>query len=391
MTKDKAKIEDLLNRSVDQIEVRKNFEESLGSGKKLRIKLGIDPTAINLHLGHAILLLKLKKFQELGHQIVLIVGDFTGVIGDTSDKESERPMLSPDQIKQNMKTYLDQVGKLLDVKKAEIRYNSEWLQKLDYLELSKQADVFSLNEFISRTNIKNRLNKGSRISIRELIYPLMQAYDSVAIKADVELGGSDQWFNLLAGRALQKFYKQPPQNILTVSLLLGTDGRKMSSSWGNTINVLDEPKEMFGKVMSISDDLIIPYFTHCTEKSLTEIKDLEQRLGSGENQRDLKEELALTITELYWGKKKAKEAQEYFITVFQNKSAPAKIKKIAVKSTNIVEVLTEIKLARSKTEARKLIDQGGIKINGQVIKKYDTPVKSGNQIQKGKRKWLEIE
>jgi len=383
-------IDDLLTRSIDRIEVAKSLRAKLESGKKLRIKLGIDPTATNLHLGHAVLLLKLKKFQELGHKIVLIVGDFTGVIGDTSDKESERPMLSPAQIKKNMKDYLNQMGKIIDVKKAEISYNSKWLSKLDYLELSKQANIFSLNEFISRSNIKTRLEKGNRISLRELLYPLMQAYDSVTDGADVEIGGSDQWFNLLAGRTLQKFYKQPAQEILTVKLLEGTDGRKMSSSWKNTINILDESKEMYGKIMSIQDQLIIPYFTHCSETPLSEIKKYQEYLEKGTNPRDIKEQLAMAVTELYWGTAEAKRGKEYFDLVIRDKSVPAEIKKVKVKTTNIVEVLAETGLAKSKGEARRLIKQGGIKIDQQVVSSEQEKIKSGQVIQKGKRDWLKI-
>ncbi|MFH1597941.1 MAG: tyrosine--tRNA ligase [Patescibacteria group bacterium] len=384
-------IEDLLTRSIFRIEIKKNLHQKLESGQKLKIKLGIDPTAVNLHLGHAVLLLKLKRFQELGHQIILIVGDFTGLVGDTSDKDAERPMLSKEQVQKNLKTYIKQFGKIVDIKKTEIKHNSEWLAKLDFWELSKQASVFSLNEFISRTNIKTRLKKGSRISVRELIYPLMQAYDSVAIRADVEIGGSDQWFNLLSGRTLQKSYQQPPQNVLTVKLLEGPDGRKMSSSWKNTINILDEPQEMFGKVMSINDELIIPYFEHCTELPLVQIKELQQQLKRGKNPKDIKEELAKAITKIYWGAKGTDIGQGHFQKVIREKTAPTDLKTIKVTSSTVLLVLAETKLVKSKGEARRLITQGGIKLNGQVIKSPDQKVKSGDILQKGKREWLKIE
>ena len=265
---DQEKINQILTRGVDEVIDKENLEKKLKSGKKLRIKLGIDPTSPNLHLGRAIPLLKLKDFQEAGHKIVLIIGDFTGLIGDTSDKEAERPMLDSKTIKQNMKTYVAQAGKIIDIKKCEVRYNSEWLGKLDYYEIGKQADQFSLNEFISRENIKKRLDEGKRISLRELLYPLMQGYDSVAVKADVEIGGTDQRFNLLAVRELQRFYKQAPQDIITNPLIEGLDGRKMSSSWENTVNLLDEPNEMFGKIMSLKDEYIIRYFKFCTRIDL---------------------------------------------------------------------------------------------------------------------------
>ncbi len=264
----------------------------------------------------------MRDLQELGHKIVFIIGDFTGVIGDTSDKESERPMLSEKQVKENMKSYVKQVKKLLDIEKAEVHHNSDWLKKLGYKEISKQADQFSVSEFISRENIKKRLDQGTRVSLREVLYPLMQGYDSVAIKADLELGGTDQRFNLLAGRKLQQFYGQTPQNILMVDLIPGTDGRKMSSSWGNTINLLDEPDNMFGKVMSIPDDLIITYFESCTRVPMKEVSALAKALFAEEiNPRDAKMKLAFEITKIYWNEKKAQKAQENFVKIFQKKQA----------------------------------------------------------------------
>jgi len=227
---DENKINELLTRGVEDVISKENLKKKLISGKQLRIKLGIDPTSPNIHLGRAIPLLKLKDFQDLGHQIVLIIGDFTGLVGDTSDKDSERPMLSEEVVKTNLKNYVEQAAKIIDIKKCEVHYNSKWLAKLDYYKIGQQADVFSLSDFISRENIKKRLDKGKRISFRELMYPLMQGYDSVAIKADVEIGGTDQRFNLLAGRDLQRYYKQEPQDILMNPLIEGLDGRKMSSN-----------------------------------------------------------------------------------------------------------------------------------------------------------------
>ena len=250
------KIEELMTRGVEEIIDRSRLEENLKNEKQLRVKFGIDPTSKNIHLGRSIPLLKLRDFQELGHKIVLIIGDFTGLIGDTSDKESERPMLTDEIVNENLKSYIKQASKIIDIDKAEICYNSEWLSKLDYMNIGRQANVFSLNEFISRENISKRLDSGKRIYLRELLYPLMQGYDSVELKADVEIGGTDQRFNLLAGRDLQKFYNQEPQDILTNPIIEGLDGRKMSSSFGNSINLLDTPNDMFGKIMSIKDDFI---------------------------------------------------------------------------------------------------------------------------------------
>src|SRR3989339_1084261 len=234
---DPQKIEELLTRGVDQIVDRDNLEKKLKSGRQLRVKLGIDPTSPHIHLGRATAIWKLRELQDLGHQIVFIIGDFTGVIGDTSDKSSERPMLSKAQVKKNMKDYVEQAAKILDIKKCEVHYNSKWLGKMNFAEVGELADQFSLAEFIARENIKKRLDAGTRVSLREILYPLMQGYDSVMVKADVELGGTDQRFNLLAGRKLQEHFKQQPQDIIMTVLMEGADGRKMSSSWGNTIDL----------------------------------------------------------------------------------------------------------------------------------------------------------
>lgn len=383
-------INSILTRSIDNVVSKESLEKKLSSDKKLRIKFGIDPTSPNIHLGRAIPILKLKKFQELGHQIVLIIGDFTGVIGDTSDKDAERPMLSKEQVKENLKTYIEQFSKLVDIDKAEIRYNSEWLSKLSYGELSEQANVFSVNEFISRSNIKDRLDKGGRVSLREVFYPLMQGYDSVAIESDVELGGADQWFNLLAGRTLQKHYGQKPQDILTNILIEGLDGRKMSSSWGNTINLTDEPKEMFGKVMSMKDEQIITYFMHCTEVPLEEIKQYTKELKKGANPIDIKDKLAFEITRMYWGEKGAKEGQEHFNSVVRDKKKPTDIKELVVKAKNIIDVLVETKLLSSKSEARRMVNQKGVKINDKVVDSLEEEVKRGDIVQKGKRNIIKI-
>src|SRR3989339_869545 len=365
---DQEKINQILTRGVDEVIDKENLEKKLKSGKKLRIKLGIDPTSPNLHLGRAIPLLKLKDFQEAGHKIVLIIGDFTGLIGDTSDKEAERPMLDSKTIKQNMKTYVAQAGKIIDIKKCEVRYNSEWLGKLDYYEIGKQADQFSLNEFISRENIKKRLDEGKRISLRELMYPLMQGYDSVAVKADVEIGGTDQRFNLLAGRELQRFYKQAPQDIITNPLIEGLDGRKMSSSWENTVNLLDEPNEMFGKIMSLKDEYIIRYFKFCTRIDLAIISQYENQLKAGENPRNFK---ILLATE---------------IEIFQTNKT----------NYQVLDLLCDTKLAPSKNEAKRLIEGNAVSMNINDIEtkiadwKQEIKLENGMVIKVGKRRFIKI-
>jgi len=389
---DKKAIAELLNRGVNEVIDRKHLEEKLLSGKQLRVKLGIDPTSPNLHIGRSIPLLKLRDFQNLGHQVVFIVGDFTGVIGDTSDKESERKMLEEEEIEKNMRTYVEQAAKILDIEKAEVQYNSSWLKKLGFGEIGRQANYFSLAEFIARENISKRLKEGNRVSLRELLYPLMQGYDSVMVKADVELGGTDQRFNLLAGRELQKHYDQEPQDILMTNLILGTDGRKMSSSWGNTINLMDEPNDMFGKVMSVPDNLIVTYFEHCTRVPMEQVNVFAKELKAGKiNPRDIKMSLALEITKMFWSEQEAQDAKTYFISVFQKKDIPDDMPVAKVAGMMIMEALVESKLAESRTDARRLIEQGGVKVDGKLVKSLDKSVKSGNVIQKGKRFFVRAE
>lgn len=391
MSEQETLIAEILTRSVDNIVDRAHLEARLKAGEKLRVKLGIDPTSPNLHIGRAIPLLKLKRFQDLGHQVIFLIGDFTAVIGDTSDKDAERPMLAREVVMENMQAYLRQAEKILNINLVEVVYNSHWLGGLLYNEIGEQADVFSLNDFIARSNIKARLDKGTRVSLREVLYPIMQGYDSVAVRADVELGGADQWFNLLAGRKLQKHYDQEPQDILTTVLIEGLDGRKMSSSWGNTINLLDEPKDMFGKVMSLRDDLIGKYFEHCTTLPMIEVKKYQQQLVQGEiNPRDLKEILALEITKLYHGEDGAKEGQQYFQTVFRDKALPEEIPEVKVTSANIIDVLVETGLVESKSEARRVIEQGGVRMNDEVVKAVDLEVTPEAIIQKGKRQVVKV-
>jgi tyrosyl-tRNA synthetase len=386
------KFEEVLTRGVEEVVDRQGLEKKLAGGKKLRVKLGIDPTSGNIHIGRAVVLWKLRQFQELGHKVVFIIGDFTGLIGDTSDKDSERPMLTEKQIKENLKGYLQQAAKIIDVKKAETHYNSKWLKKLGFHEIGKMADQFGLNEFISRENIARRMKEGKRVGLREVLYPLMQGYDSIAVKADVELGGTDQRFNLLAGRTLQKAYGQEPQDIVTMTLMEGTDGRKMSSSWGNVININDEPNDMFGKTMRVDDKLMIKYFTLATRVPLDEVAGFEKKLKKGANPRVLKKRLAEEIVTLYHGKKAATAASEEFDRVFSQKEKPSDIAEMKVKSQNIVDLLVETGMAPSKSEARRLVQQGGVKLNDQVVTEWDAKldIESGQVLQAGKRKFMKL-
>jgi len=391
---DKNKITELLTRGVEEIIDQDNLEKKLLSGRQLRIKLGIDPTSPNIHLGRSITLLKLCDFQELGHKIIFIIGDFTGVIGDTSDKDSERPMLSEKVVKDNMKTYVKQVGQILDIKKCEIYYNSKWLKKLGFKDISEQANNFSVNEFISRDNIKKRLDTGKRVSLREVLYPLMQGYDSVAIKADVEVGGTDQRFNLLAGRELQRWAGQEPQDIIMGPLVAGLDGRKMSSSWGNTINLNDDPQDMFGKIMSLNDDLVLQYFELITRVPLFEIDELKKKLDQGENPKDIKIKLGQMIVSQYYSQAEAEKVATEFNNVFSEKQKPTNIPDFKLTNSKIsaVELLVNSGIAASNSDARRLIDQGAVKINDEKI--VDTNVelqlKNGDIIQSGKRNFRKI-
>jgi len=356
------KIEELLSRGVEEIIDKSHLENKLKSGKQLRIKLGIDPTSPNIHLGRSIPLLKLRDFQELGHKIIFIIGDFTGLIGDSSDKNSERPMLSEDIVKQNLKTYIKQAAKIININTAKIYHNSEWLGKLGYLEIGRQAGIFSLNEFSSRENIDRRLKKGKRVSVRELLYPLMQGYDSVKVKADVEIGGTDQRFNLLAGRDMQRFYDQEPQDILTNPLIEGLDGRKMSSSFGNTVNLFDTPDDMFGKIMSIKDDFIIKYFTLLTRIDMQAIGEYEKSLNTGTNPRDIKIKLAHEIVAMYYKLDVADLAQSNWEKIFSEKKVPETIQEIKVeKGAILIDILVAHGLTKSKTSARRLFEDGAIK------------------------------
>lgn len=395
MTKSDA-IAEILTRGVDEVIIKNDLEKILRSRKKLRIKFGIDPTSPHVHIGRGVVLLKLRDFQQLGHQVVFIVGDFTGEIGDTSDKESERPTLSTETVKRNMKTYLDQAGMLLDLSKIEVHYNSEWLEKPGYREICRQANAFSLAEIINREFIKKRLAEGKHISLREVLYPLMQGFDSVMVKSDIELGGTDQRFNMLAGRALQEAYGQKPQNIITMNLILGTDGRKMSSSWGNTINFTDAPDDMYGKVMSIPDDLIIPYFIHCTRTNFSAISEMEQGMRSDAlNPRDCKMTLAREIVTLYHGAQNAQNAQGAFISTFQKKQTPQSMPELTIHQPHmpLIDLLIEAKLATSKNEARRLIIQRAVSINDVIIDDcaYTTIIPSGGIIlKKGKRHFVKV-
>ncbi|MDO8658816.1 MAG: tyrosine--tRNA ligase [Candidatus Levybacteria bacterium] len=387
---DKNKIDEILSRGVEEVIDKEHLKDRMKKGEKLRVKLGIDPTSPNIHIGRAVQLWKLKAFQDLGHTAVFIVGDFTGLIGDTSDKDSERPMLTEAQVKSNMVNYFHQAYKILDKKKTEVYFNSEWLEKLSSLEIGKMADLFGLHEFEAREVIARRIKSGKRVSLREILYPIFQGYDSVAVKADVELGGTDQRFNLLAGRTIQPAYNQESQDILMTTLLEGTDGRKMSSSWGNVVNITDEPSDMFGKVMSITDELIIKYFECATLISVEEIKHFEEELKNTSNPRDIKKLLAKEIVALYHGIKAAQEASVEWEKVFSNKEMPSEIQEAPGEGMKLVDFITEHAMATSSSEAKRLLDQGAVSVNEEVVKEWGHMLKKGDIVRVGPRKFLKV-
>jgi tyrosyl-tRNA synthetase len=387
---DEIRINNLLTRGVEEVYVKEDLESELKSGNVLRIKLGIDPTGAKIHLGRAVVIRKLREFQKMGHQIVLIIGDFTAQVGDASDKSEKRPMLTRMQIDENLKDYKNQLGKILDLEKTEIVYNNDWLSKLTFGELTKLSEVFTVQQMLARRNFKDRYEAETEISLREFLYPIMQGYDSVAVKADVELGGFDQLFNLKAGRSIQNFYGMKKQNIMLGEMLEGTDGRKMSTSWGNIITIVDEPNDMFQKLMSVKDELIERYFTLCTDRELEEIKSFKKRIGEGENPRDIKMILAHDIVTMYHNEKLAAQAKQNFIEVFQNGGVPDDIGEVIGSDTDfVVDLILKAGLVTSKAEWKRLVEQNGVSLDDEIVTDYKMLAKNG--IYKiGKKKFVKV-
>lgn len=389
---DPQKIAELLSRGVEEVIEKEVLRKKLLSGKKLRIKFGIDPTGSQLHIGHAVPLRKLKQFQEMGHEVILLIGDYTAMIGDPTGRDSTRPILSNEDIKKNMETYVEQAGKVLDVSRIEIRRNSEWYGAPNFTALLMElTSKITVARILERDDFQKRLKEGSDIAMQEIMYPLLQGYDSVALKADVEMGGTDQKFNLLMGRKMQKKYDQPEQDILTVPLLEGTDGeKKMSKSYGNFIALNDPAEEMFGKVLSIPDSLVIKYFELTTDEPMNLIEDYKRQLEKGENPMKIKIELAKALTKLYHSEAGAKKGEENFRKVFQEKSKPQEIPELKPSALDIITVLVESGICKSKSEARQVIGQGGVKINDEKVVAIDAQVKMGDVVQKGSRFFVKI-
>lgn len=395
--KDKnQKIKELLTKGVDEVINKNHLEKRLKAGEKLRVKFGIDPTSPDLHLGHSIPLRKLRQFQDLGHKVIFLIGDFTAIIGDPSGRMEGRKPLSEEQIKDNMKDYIDQSSKVLNIRKVEIRYNGEWYKKKGAMFLMDLTSRFTFARVIERDDFKRRIKEDIDISMLELIYPLLQGYDSVELKADVEIGGRDQKFNLLMGRKVQKKYGYPQQDIITVPLLEGTDGiRKMSKSYDNYIGLTEPPQKMYGKIMSIPDELIWKYFNLLTDISLKEIEKIKQkRYINLVSPKDVKAKLAREIVKLYHGEKAAQGAEKEFERIFKEKKLPTRISEVKIKEPklSILDLLTKTKLTESKSEAKRLILQKGVKINGKIQEDWQTmiEIKKGLIVQVGKRKFVKL-
>ncbi len=373
-------------------DLRKKLEKSRKTGKPLLVKYGADPTAPDIHLGHTVVIRKLKAFQDLGHTAIFLIGDFTGMIGDPSGKSATRPMLTREEILANAETYKTQIFKLLDPEKTEIRFNSEWMDKFGAADFVRLTSRVTVKQILERDDFTKRLADEKPIALHELLYPLVQGYDSVALNADVELGGTDQKFNLLVGRNLQREYAQEPQVVITTPLLEGLDGvQKMSKSLGNYIGIDEPPSEMFGKIMSVSDDLMWRYYELLTDSTTREI---EMMKTSDENPRNLKVNLAKLIIEDFHSLDAAREAEEEFNRRFVKKEIPDEIEETQIAAGNykLVDLLVQTNLAASKGEARRLIEQGGVKIGGEKVSNVQADINLKDEIllQVGKRKFLRV-
>ena len=377
-------------------EFKKKLEKSVATNTPLIIKLGLDPTAPDIHLGHTVVLRKLKLFQDFGHKVIILIGDFTARIGDPTGKSVTRPPLTEEQVITNAKTYQEQIFKVLDPEKIEVRFNSEWLSKLDFADVLKLASKYTVARMLERDDFHKRYTEGRPISIHEFMYPLMQGYDSIALKADVEFGGTDQTFNLLMGRHLQGEEGMPEQTIITMPILEGLDGvQKMSKSLGNYIGISEAPSEMYGKAMSIPDELMMRYFMLVTDMSIEEQEQLSKDLESGAaHPRDVKMKLAHTIVRLYHGEEAANFGQDEFVRVFQKHAMPTDIPEYKVAITAepvfVPQLLSDAGLTASNGEARRSIKAGAFKIDGEKCNEEHIVLKDGMVLQVGKRKFIKI-
>ena len=391
----KAGIEEVLPEE----DLVKKLERSVATGKPLRVKMGFDPSAPDIHLGHTVGLRKLRVFQDLGHFVVLIVGDYTGMVGDPSERSTTRPRLSLKEVQENAQTYLEQFFKIVDESKSEVRRNGEWFSKMNFMEIMAVASRITVARMLERDDFQKRYREGKPISIHEFFYPLMQGYDSVVVEADVEVGGTDQKFNLLIGRDMQEHHGQEAQVIVTVPILEGTDGvQRMSKSTGNYIGVDEPPREMFGKVMSIPDELIARYFELVTDVPERELKAIQSRLSDGNtNPRDIKVQLAQHLIRMYHSAEQATEAAEEFRRVFKQGEAPDDIPEFRVKAEGsgvpIIRALVEASLVNSNSEARRMIRQRAVRVDGERVEDETLVLETRTdayRLQVGKRAWAKV-
>lgn len=386
-------IEELLTRGVaNVIPGKSELRTLLQSGKKLNVYLGIDPTATKIHVGHAVPLRKLQKLAELGHNVTFLIGDFTSLIGDTSDKDTERPVLTTEQIEANFQTYKKQAEKVVDFSKIQVRHNSEWLKGLMFEDIVKLCQRFSMNDFISRELIRRRLDAGTKVALHEVLYPVMQGYDSYFMDTDIQLGGTDQTFNMQAGRELQKQLRSKESFVMSNVFLEGTDGRKMSKSWGNAIWLDDTPEDMYAKVMAVHDDFVINYFTLATDIPITEIEEIKKQLERGEHPMNIKKRLAKqVVTELY-SEEEADKAAELFTSKVQNKEV-GEIETLTITANTVIdeEFLVTNSFSPSKSEAKRLFEQGAISLDDQKLSlSTENTIKDGSILRVGKRKTVTL-
>ncbi len=383
----------LLKRGVTEIISEEELLKLLKSGKKLRLKEGFDPSSTDIHLGHMVGLRKLRQFQELGHQVVLIVGDWTAQIGDPSGASATRPMLTAEKVKENAETYMKQFFKIVDREKTEVRWQSEWFGNFSLADCIKLFSKFTVAQFLAREDFNNRFKSGKPITITELMYPLLQAYDSVAVKSDVEFGGQDQKFNFLVGRELQSMIGQPPQQCFMTALLVGTDGvHKMSKSLGNYIGVDESPDEIYGKVMALADNMIIQYFDLLTDVSDKELADFKRQLVGNEiNPMNLKKRLAVELVTQLHNREDAVKADEHFTNVFQKREMPEEITEFEIgPDEDIRDILTRAGIAKSRSDANRLLQQGAISINGVKISSGKPTYQDGNIVKVGKHHFFRV-
>ncbi len=388
------KVDEILNRGTENVYPDKeSLRKVLLSGKKIKLYCGFDPNAPTLHLGHGIAIRRLAKFQELGHHVIFLFGDFTGQIGDP-DKLSVRQQITHEQVLENLKGWKKQIKNLIDIDKIEFKFNSKWLGKLNFADIINIAQNFTVQQMIARDMFQERLKEERPIYLHEFFYPLMQAYDSVEMDVDLELGGNDQTFNMLAGRTLMKAMKGKDKFVLTTKLLSDPSGKKMGKSEGNMITLSDEPKDIYGKVMSWSDEMILPALEILTDTPQEEIAQIEKEIKAGQNPKKFKMLLAYRVVEIYCGKDKAISAEESFKQIFEEGLNPENIPSFKIKERNIVEILVATKLAESKSQARRLIKEGGVKVDQKVVKDENFEIseidKDGVVIQKGKRFFAKI-